>query len=217
MDGNIPTWLKGQLSASEASLISDQIHQAETRTEGEIVPMIVSSSTPGRSAEWVLMLILLLFTAPLALMDYTQPLFWISEVLLIAGAILLPRPLLGLFPGLRRWLIPHEDLMAAVHMRAILELEDARIRHTQRRTGVLLMVSWAERQVVILGDHAIAEKIKPEQWQLMVTEFAKDLKSGQVARGFEKAITATGQILQLHFPVQGSNPNEIQNDLVIKN
>lgn len=209
-------WLRDKLSTDQVEQISKEVHAAESGTWGEIVPMIVSSSTPGRSAEWVLSLLILLLATPASFVNRGHWMFWASEVLIVVLAIILPTPILRYFPTLRRWLIPREDLSAAVHSRAIIELEDVRLRHTERRTGVLLMVSWFERKVVVIGDEAISKKIKPEEWQSMVEDFAADLKAGQLAQGFTKSIRRTGEILRQHFPAEGHNADEIRNDLVIK-
>ncbi|MBX3017874.1 MAG: hypothetical protein KF767_08295 [Bdellovibrionaceae bacterium] len=209
-------FLKGRLSAQDVLKISDEVHRAEEGTWGEIVPMIVSQSTPGRSAEWTLTLVLLLLTGPLTLIDPGHWSFWLAEIALVAIAILLPPYVFRAFPSLRRRLIPREDLRAAVHGRAIVELENVRLRHTKKRTGVLLMVSWHERKVVVLGDEAVAQAVRPDEWEALTAEFADDLRSGRLPEGFTTAIRKVGQVLRKHFPCTGENADEIKNDLVIK-
>lgn len=209
-------FLKGRLSAEDVVKISDEVHRAEDGTWGEIVPMIVSQSTPGRSAEWTLTLVLLLFTGPLTLIEPGHWSFWLAELALVAVALLAPPYVFRAFPSLRRHLIPREDLRAAVHGRAIVELEEVRLRHTKKRTGVLLMVSWHERKVVILGDEAIARAIQAAEWEKLTAEFADELRAGRLAEGFQASIRKIGEVLRRHFPCTGDNADEIKNDLIIK-
>lgn len=209
-------FLRGRLKPEDVQRISESVRRAEDGTWGEIVPMIVSQSTPGRSAEWTLTLAILLLTGPLSLMRPGTLGFWLSELALVIVALVLPKVLFAWRPSMRRFFIPRDDLRAAVHGRAIVELEEVRLRHTQKRTGVLLMVSWYERKAIILGDEAIARTVPPEEWQSLVADFAQDLKAGHLSEGFTRTIAKIGEILQRHFPADGATPDEIQNSLVIK-
>lgn len=209
-------FLKGRLSKDDHRQISEEVHRAEQGTWGEIVPMVVAQSTPGRSAEWTLTLLILLLTGPLTLIEPTHWSFWLAEAALVIVALFLPPFVFSTFPSLRRYLIPREDLRAAVHGRAIVELEEVRLRHTKKRTGVLLMVSWRERKVVVLGDEAISQKIQAEEWEQITSAFAEELRAGNLAGGFKSAIQKIGVVLRSHFPCHEENADEIQNDLVVK-
>lgn len=212
-------WAKIPLTEAEIKALSDCVRQAELKTDGEIVPMIVRRSVSGRTAEWVLSLLLFVILEPLffLLTDWKDLPLLFALVALAAVVWILPRPLFHLCPWLERMLIHSEDLHAAVETRALLELEDARIRHTQRRTGILIFVSWFEHKAVILGDEGIAAKVPNEVWHSLVQDFIDALRAGKVFDGFEHSIRRTGEILSEHFPAQSENQNEISNDLIIKN
>lgn len=210
-------WKPDFLTQADLASVSATVAKVEESTDGEIVPMLVSRSAPGRTAEWLAAALLFLMTEPILMyFDFTPNLMLIATGIAAFVSVLLPAPLFRMFPGLHRRLLHPDDLTLAVEARAMLELENMRVRHTHKRTGILIFVSWFERKAVVLGDEGIAKKITPELWQKLVTELAQDMKSGSVKTGFEKAITSAGVLLTEHFPASAHNPNEIRNDLIIR-
>ena len=85
---------------------------------------------------------------------------------------------------------------------------------TKTRTGVLIFVSVAERYVKIIADKGINDKITDQVWQSAVDALTKQIKKGNVEKGFLEAIQLCSQPLIEHFPA--SEPkNELSNHLVI--
>jgi putative membrane protein len=80
---------------------------------------------------------------------------------------------------------------------------------TRRRTGVLLLVSLFERQVVVLPDSGLDRRLSRDALQGIITGMAAPLKAGRVARALEDglsrledvlAVTATGDSGENELP-----------------
>jgi putative membrane protein len=73
---------------------------------------------------------------------------------------------------------------------------------TRRRTGILLLVSLFERQVVILPDTGLGERLGRDDLEAIIARMRPSLKEGQVSRALEDGLdsletmlarTATGE------------------------
>lgn len=206
-----PRW--ANLSVSDIQKIQVALKGAESKTSGEIVPMIVRRSSPvSFHAPMILgwLLIGWLLAAPAL---WQQSLWW--WVLSLAAGLALSY-LLAQLPWVQRWLTRifiQEDF---VMTRARLEFYEFNVHHTAGATGVLIFASMMERQVVVLADSAISQKLPPETWQNVCDHLVAGLKQGEVAEGFLKAIELCGELLSEHFPLQGAGRNELSDHLILK-
>ena len=207
------------LSHEQILRITNAVVQAELKTTGEIVPMIVSrSSAVGHLP---LQCGLLILTTLLLLIFGFEPtwfFFWkwkslIVLILLSFGA----GYLLSRFNFIQRWMIPDKDEEAQVWQRAQSEWAANKIQKTANRTGILLFVSVMERKAIVLADEGIAKHYPAETWKEVVELLTSHLRQGDWAMGFEKAIEKCGEILSKHLPAGPKNPNEITDHLIIKN
>lgn len=85
---------------------------------------------------------------------------------------------------------------------------------TRSRTGVLLYVSMAEHRAEIVGDRAIVEKVSPEHWAQAMEAMIADLKDGRPADAMIDAIAVIGDILAVHFPRTGLDPDELPDRVI---
>jgi len=213
----IPAWLSSYLSLEGASRIERAVSIAEQKTSGEIVPMLVyrstvSSNSPLLGAFFALLLALsvkhiLVLTAGWAGHD----LLW-SIGFVLAG---LSGFFLARIPAIERLLIPRKDQKEETERRAMLAFYEAGLSQTAGRTGILLFVSFFERQAVVLADQGIARFCKPEDFQEMVHDLVHGAKEHQLVEGFEKAVARCQEILTTHFPPDAANPNELKDHLRI--
>ncbi len=214
-----PKWLKNYISAAEHEQIETAVKQAETKTAGEVVPMVVRrSSTVGHVP------IILLFAFSLLFfvfdIDYWQTEWialphWLLIIIDLFALVLLVRVLSPL-PWVERMLTPKDDQALQVEQRAINEFYNHRLDHTEHATGILIYVSLMEHRAVVLGDQAISKKIPQDKWQETVDRLLKGVKRKNLAQGFSEAIGLCGEILEEHFPIQPNDKNELRNQLIVK-
>ena len=206
----IDSWLKGYLQEEDISAVEETVARAELKTSGEIVPVIVrSSSTVGHVP-------LILFLFILSLGGFFSPLSsWLEISSVLLGAVLFAA-LVGRWSFLQRALVPLADRQDQVFTRAELEFYHSRIGDTRDGTGILIFVSLLERQVVVLADRAIDEKMNASTWDEVLQDVLKGIKGKNMKSGLVQAIERCGDILSEHFPIQPDDENELSNKLIIK-
>jgi len=214
-------------SDEDKKIIEEAIARAESNTSGEIVPVVASvSGRYDRSEDifGVLFSLILLTTAWLTTQEIT-PIAgqWESEVKtvitlpwalaiiflgFIVGAILA-----SFFPVLRLIFISKKEMREEVGRKALEAFHQFRIRGTQGATGVLIYVSLYEHNVRVLGDEAISEKLKQQDWDDVCNLVVEGMKSKQPAEKLVEAIEICGQLLAEHFPIEEDDQNELPNKL----
>jgi putative membrane protein len=219
MNSTVPKWLSPYLSSTDLDSIEQAVTKAELNTSGEVVPMVVrSSSTVGHVPILLILIFSLLFFA--FDLDHYQ-VAWLP----LPHWVLIILDLIVLF-ALVRWLAPlaiverllthQDDQIQQVEQRALNEFYNIRVHHTEKATGILLFVSLMERHAVILGDEAIAQKIDGQDWQLAIEKLVGGVKRKNLAEGFCQALDWSAEVLQHHFPKPKDDPNQLKNHLVIK-
>jgi putative membrane protein len=83
---------------------------------------------------------------------------------------------------------------------------------TRRRTGVLLLVSLFERQVVVLPDTGLGQRLSKEALQRIIARMTIALASGQVARALEEGLSSLEEILTVTAPGE-SGENELADEI----
>jgi uncharacterized membrane protein len=86
---------------------------------------------------------------------------------------------------------------------------------TSARNGVLVYVALKDRQLALLGDKGIHEKVGNEFWSEKVQLILSHFNKANYAEGIAQAVTEIGEALSLHFPYDGnSDTNELPDDIV---
>ena len=214
----VPNWLKSYLSDDGSARIQKAIEQAESKTSGEVVPMIVrASSTVGHVPPMMLAILVIAFL----LVDGFElqanllgdhPLLILVDMIVL---ILLANGLAQL-TWVQRLLTSRADRIAQSETRAELEFYEAELNRTKDATGILLFVSLMEHRVTVLADKGISEKVPAETWTEVDKLIISGIKSKDMAKGFESAILKCGEILAPHFPIQPDDKNELSDKLIIK-
>jgi putative membrane protein len=200
-------------SAEEQEKIRQAIEAAESRTSGEIVPMIVSVSGRYAEANVAGLIIGLVIGSAAALLWHDPWRFVHAE---------LTWPLLGAAVGLalshissiKRLFIPAARMIEAVHIRSLAAFTAHGLHYTKAHTGILILASLFERRVVVLADRGINDKVRPGTWDEIVGIIAAGLKSKNGAAAFCTAIERCGNILAEHFPRSPDDRNELENALI---
>lgn len=213
----VSDWVKKYISDEDVLRVSNAVALAEKNSDGEIVPMIVRSSSFYGHLPLVLTLLITIFFLILELpyLFEVGSWNWVWPFLLFLIYIISQK--LASHPVIINLFSIKADSTSQVMIRAELEFFKARLQHTKRRTGVLIFVSLLERQAVILGDDAINQKISQKEWDKLLTTLINAIKNNRMGEGFEQAILMAGTILKTHFPLDESgNSNELLNHLIIK-
>jgi putative membrane protein len=197
----------------EQERIRQAVIEAEKRTSGEIVPMIVGASRPYAEIE-LAGLAAGLAIGTLASLFFHDP--WgsiqLQLSLPIAGGAL--GFLLCRVPAIKRRLIPQRQTAEAVDIRALAAFTAHGLHYTRAHTGILILASLLEHRVEVLADRGIDEKVQPGTWDEVVQILTAGLKSGRACDGFCRAIERCGAILEEHFPRAPDDRDELANKLV---
>lgn len=84
---------------------------------------------------------------------------------------------------------------------------------TERNTGVLLYVLWADHAAEIVADRGIAARVAQQDWDAVVASMTSAFAAGRYAEGAVDAVRRIGELLAQHFPVapDALNPDELPN------
>jgi putative membrane protein len=212
------SWIKKYLNEQQIQAIEKAVFEVEQSTSGEIVPMIVKSSSRWGHVPitlFCLFMILFSFLSHTTIFEFwSLPyyLLWIIGFFLSSlGTVILFR-----IDTVKRFLSLESDLDFQVHQQAELAFYRAKLNQTQNSTGILIFLSMMEHEVVVLADESIAAKLPASTWSEVVQLIIDGIKQNDLENGFIKAIHLCGEIIKPHFPAHGHNPNELKNHLVIE-
>ncbi|MCB0349282.1 MAG: hypothetical protein KDD37_10640 [Bdellovibrionales bacterium] len=215
---SIPNWAKTYIRSEKLDDIHRAVKDAENKTAGEIVPMIVRKSSTIGHVPLLIMCLLVIGVLSLDLLVVEMTYFnnyylwcFINFVVVIGLTTFLSR-----FDWIRRVLTNASDQISQVEMRAEVEFFEAGINQTRDATGVLLFISVLERRAVVLADKAIADKVPAETWDEICQILVSGCKDKEVERAFVEAISKCGDILKVHFPRKTDDINELSDQFIIK-
>ncbi|MBF8253690.1 MAG: hypothetical protein HW373_385 [Deltaproteobacteria bacterium] len=199
---------------AEKKRIQQAVGGAESKTAGEIVPIIVTSAARYTEVE-LLGLIIGLFVGMIAEGIWSDP--WGSPFLNlwpVVGALL--GFLLCRVPGVKRLLVSKSRVAEAVHTTCLAAFTEHGLHHTRDNTGILILISLLEHRVQVLADRGINQKVSAGTWDEVVHTITTGIKSGNACDAFCQAIERCGDILAEHFPRQTDDKDELPNRLVTK-
>jgi putative membrane protein len=152
------------LGAGAQATVTETIRAAETKTLGEIVPVVLERSDDHAAARWRCALFGLLVGS--ALLERFLP--WTMPERLLASQLalgILGYCLARLLPDLERIFVSESLATETAEEQAVQEFHRYGLRETKSRTGVLIFVSLFERRVVVLGDEGIHLKAGDDLWK----------------------------------------------------
>lgn len=210
------------LTNEERAQVEAAVQAAEQHTSAEIVPMIVARSGLYRDAQHRAGLIgaLLALTALMTIETAWLPWGWHAANAGWLLAAILPAYALGAWSGtwplIIRLFTSRERMHQKVQLRAERAFAQHGIARTRERTGLLLMVSLLERQVYVLADQSLRERISSDQWHEVVAVIVERMRDGDLAGGLCRGIEASKVLLaQACPPNKGHDPNELSNDVIL--
>lgn len=208
--------------------IRESVIQAEKETEGELVLALAYES--DSYAYWelssalafasIVFAVLLPFAESIeealnwvfwAGASWQLPVFYALAV--FCAAILFSR--LANTGFMDRLLVPKAVQMRAVRDRSLRCFAESGVFNTQSHSGVLVFISYMERQVRIIADTGIAERISHGMWNSISDEIASLIAEGKAEEAFITASRRCGTLLAQFFPSESDNPDELSNGLII--
>lgn len=207
-----------EFSAAEQQAIAAAVATAEQGSRGEIVPVVVPASDRYEAASWrgaLLGAIGGAIGAAIAhrlLGPWSDPVLWI--VLPPLAGSLFGWLLAGLCPPLRRALIGRTICDREVRQRAAEVFLDEEVFRTRDRSGILILLSAFERQVVVLPDRGLREAVPLEEWEAIAGEIARGVGSGRPAEALLAAIGRCGELLrEKRLAARPDDQNELPDGL----
>jgi uncharacterized membrane protein len=90
-----------------------------------------------------------------------------------------------------------------------------KMEHTEARNAVLVYIAIRDRQLAILGDKGIHEKVGEVFWNQAVNKIISQFQQVGYADAIVKMILDIGAALKLHFPFdRKTDMNELPDDIV---
>ncbi len=97
--------------------------------------------------------------------------------------------------------------------RAVAVFDRLEMRRTERRNGVLIYVALKDRRSAIIGDEQVNRLVSGAFWQERVAEMNGRFSQGSFSEGIVGAIDALRKALEVHFPHQPDDVNELPDDI----
>lgn len=189
------------ITKEDHAAIAAAIRSAEQRTSGQIVCVLMRSSSEYFYVPvlWAALVALLSPWPLIVLTQWSVQRIFVVQIVVFAVAVLVLS-----WPPLRMALVPRAVRRARAHRAAIEQFFARGLTLTKHRTGVLIFVSLAERYARIVADEGIAAKVSNREWQAAVDALTAHMRDGRIAQGFIAAIECCGAVLAVHAPPTGA-------------
>ena len=197
----------------EKTRIEAAVREAESRTAGEVVPMVVDESYDYPQAETVGAAFFSLAVAVTLAWAFGNSSVW----------VFLPLFFLFYFPflylirnwwGLRRKLVSATEMDVEVAENALVCFAEHGLHRTRAGTGILILISLFEHRVHVLADYGINAKVAPHTWEEIVETVTAGLHDGRPCEALCAAVARCGDLLQEHFPRQADDVDELPNLII---
>ena len=103
----------------------------------------------------------------------------------------------------------------SARQRAIEVFSNLRIWDTEEKSGVLIYILLADREVHIVADRGITKRVAQAEWDAVAKAMQKEFQRGDFLRGSRQGIERITMLLAAHFPPDGDNLNELADKPVI--
>ncbi len=201
------------LAAGERLQIEARIAEAEKRTSGEIVVMVVPSSYHYPLASMIgSSLLAVLFGIAVALVAGQESMWFFLEIFGLSFIVL--HELIKRVNTLKRLFVKASDMKEEVEEAAINSFYHRNINLTVDHTGILIYISLFERSVRVIADQGINAKVDQNVWQEIVDTIVSGIKSKGHVAAIATAVDRCAEILAAHFPLKPENRNELDNSII---
>ncbi len=214
--------LKSRFSTAELDRIKSAVHTAEEKISGEIVPVFVEKSGYYSIANYraavvssALAFLWIMYTdrymPSLAIYD-PQLIF-----LMVVGIGLVGALACHYIPALKKFFVGQQHLDRSTKQRAETLFLQEEVFNTRHRTGIMIFISFFEREVIVMADRGISKVVEQKEWDKIVQAIIQNIKKGKVIEGIESAVLRCGEILlEKGFVKTADDVNELRDDLRIE-
>ncbi len=195
-----------------AERIRAAVAEAEARSGGEIVPVLVAASDDYEVATWK-------GAALGGLLAEALVAVWAGGSWLLGSAWLIASGAAGALggalaalaiPALRRGLAGQARLQRRVEQRASECFVAHEVFRTRERTGILILVSRFERRVAVLADEGIRSRVPDSTWASLAAEIAGKVRREGAGPALLAAVRSAGDLLAaLGPPRRADDRNEL--------
>jgi putative membrane protein len=207
------------LSEADREKIREAVRQAEGKTSGEIVPMVVQASYHYPMAN---VLGAVVFSLPLAILStyIIGHFLWVGSqnMWIFMGVFCVYficfHEVIKRVPSIRRIFISAKEMEEEVREAAVTSFFNEGLYRTREETGILLFISILEHKVWVLADRGIHAKVSQESWGEIVDHIVQGIKERRQADAICEAVAEAGKILAEHFPLRPDDTNELRNLIV---
>jgi putative membrane protein len=211
--------MKHTLNVEERSQLDQRIADVEKRTGTQIVLAVIERSDAYAELPWKAFALGASIAGLLVLgMNILWPLTSVTKATLLAIVMILAAgagfALLTVFVSDFAKLFLHTS-RAEVETRQYAEslFLSRQIFATQERKAILLMVSLFERQVVVLPDTGLTQKLNQDATEMIIKHMRPYLKAGQIARALEAGLKKLAEIIS-GDKQSASFVNELPNNII---
>ncbi len=214
--------LHKRFTPQDLERIKAAVHQAESKISGEIVPVFVEKSGFYSVANYraamvtgaVAFFLVIFFDRYMPALAIYDPLLILLSVILFG---LLGAVACNYMDLIKRLFVPHQHLDHATRQRAETAFLQEEVFNTRHRTGIMIFISFFEREVMVIADRGISKVVEQKEWDKMVQGIIQNIRVGKVVDGMETAILRCGEILlEKGFLKTADDVNELKDDLRIE-
>jgi putative membrane protein len=215
--------IQKRFTETDLERIKSAVKSAESKISGEIVPVFVERSGFYVTANYraAMMGASLVFFGviiidryfPLRAISY-DPLF-IFLMVVLGGAFAAAIP--WLIPPSQRWFVSQKHMDESTRKKAESAFLHEEVFNTRHRTGIMIFVSFFEREVIVMADRGINKVVEQKEWDKMVRSIVDHVRKGKIVEGIEVAVLRCGEILlEKGFIQDPDDVNELRDDLRIE-
>ena len=205
----------GAFSEEDRQAVKRAITEAEKRTVGEILPVVVERSDPHPAAEWLAALCFTLVGSTLlaAWLPWDRPAL---VILAQIGMGLVGYLLAFRLPGFKRLFLFADRATAVAQEQAFQEFYANGLHRTEAATGVLVFVSLLEHRVIVLADEGIDSVVDADFWSDVDDAITEGIRRGSLREGLIAGIRKTGELLEQSFPWKEGDRDEIPDRVIVR-
>ncbi|HOV14298.1 MAG TPA: hypothetical protein PK771_08450 [Spirochaetota bacterium] len=210
--------MKQMFTGSGKEKIRLAIVKAESETSAEIVPAFFYKSDDYVEAVWKSITIwLILSFVTILLLSFDNG---------MNSKMFIYIPIIVLFSVAAGWVLPntldiYKKLLISKTTRKKRVMQMAKqiflekeVFNTKDRTGVLLFMSFFEKEAVILGDTRINKLITQNEWNEVMNKLVTGMKEDDVINTIEKTILSLSELFK-KVPRSPVDKNELKDEIVI--
>lgn len=194
----------------------DELRQRVETVESTSGVELVATIVPRARRYWHLYLLCGLVPALLVLtvMMFVPTEFWYVLIYLeTVGTLVVGALLPWVIPGLARMLLGQKTLRSELEKTARALFQQAGMVETRERIGVLVVLGWFEREVVVLADRGADELVPPDEWDAMESSFREALRSSDPATAILEALGGQQDLFRTYIPRDVHDINELPDEL----